>query len=97
MASGDELQRQAEEKELLATRFDNYAKDLATFFDRIKTGSVGGGPVWTGPAAQRFAQDASQHRLEVDRLLEQCHLAARNLRRAGQQLREQAQQAAATL
>jgi uncharacterized protein YukE len=95
MVSRDELRRQAGDKDLLAERFDGYAKDLATLFDRIKTGSVGGGPVWTGPAAQRFDHDAGQHRSDIERLVQQCHLAARNLRRAAQQLRQQAEQSAA--
>jgi uncharacterized protein YukE len=96
MASGSELQRQAQEKDLLAARFDGYAKDLAVFFDRIKTGTVGAGPVWRGPAAQQFEYDAGRHRLNLDRLVEQCHLAARNLRHTAQQLRQQAEQMAAS-
>ncbi|WP_248960588.1 hypothetical protein [Sphaerisporangium perillae] len=97
MANGGELQRQAQEKELLAARFDNYAKDLITYFDHIKTGSVESGPVWTGPAAQRFEQDTGRHRSDVDRLIEQCYLASRNLRRMALQLRQQAEQATTTI
>ncbi|GAA3833802.1 hypothetical protein GCM10022226_63970 [Sphaerisporangium flaviroseum] len=96
MASGGELQRQAEERELLAARFDKYAQDLGTLFDQIKTGSVEGGPIWTGPAAQRFERESSLHRSDIDRLIEQCLLSARNLRSTAQRMRKEAEQVTAS-
>ncbi|GAA3408664.1 hypothetical protein [Streptosporangium vulgare] len=57
MAEHAELLRLANEKELLADRFDGYVKNLTTLFDQIKTESVHGERTWTGPAAQRFDHD----------------------------------------
>ncbi|WP_329092647.1 WXG100 family type VII secretion target [Streptosporangium sp. NBC_01469] len=85
-----ELLRQAEEKDLLADRFEGYVKNLETLLDRIRVGSVGDGPVWTGPAAQRFERDTSRRSADVNRLAEQCRGASRNLRRSASALRERA-------
>ncbi|MFF0246606.1 hypothetical protein ACWEU6_28135 [Streptosporangium sandarakinum] len=89
MTESADLMRQAEAKDMLADRFDGYAKNLELLLERIKTGSLGG-PVWTGPAAQRFDNDFLTRGSEVTRLAEQCHAAVRNLRRAASRLREQA-------
>lgn len=85
-----ELLRQAEEKDLLADRFEGYVKNLETLLERIRIGSADSGPVWTGPAAQRFDRDTSQRSADVDRLAEQCRRASRNLRRSASALRERA-------
>lgn len=84
------LLRQAEEKELLADRFEGYMKSLENLLDRAKTDSADDGPVWTGAAAQRFEQDAMRRRSDVIRLAEQCQAAARSLRKSALQLRERA-------
>ncbi|MEV8630460.1 WXG100 family type VII secretion target [Streptosporangium sp. NPDC051023] len=91
--NGGDLLRQAEEKELLASRFEGYAENLATLLGRVKTGFAGGGSVWTGLAAQRFDQDAERRRIETNRLAEQCRQAAQNLRNAARRLRSQAGEA----
>ncbi|WP_329424730.1 hypothetical protein OG339_30620 [Streptosporangium sp. NBC_01495] len=85
-----ELLRQADEKDLLADRFESYVKNLETLLDRIKIDSTGSGPAWTGPAAQRFDRDTLQRSADVNRLAEQCRGASRNLRRSALVLRERA-------
>lgn len=90
MVEPAELMRQAEAKEMLADRFDGYVKNLEVLLERIRTGTVGDGPIWTGPAAQRFDDDLVRKRSEVDRLIDQCRSAARNLRQVALRLREQA-------
>ncbi|WP_440097665.1 hypothetical protein [Streptosporangium sp. H16] len=90
MSERAELLRLADEKELLADRFDGYVRNLTTLFDQIKTGSVHGERAWTGPAAQRFDHDVVRRRSDMDRLAEQCRIAARNLKRSALHLREQA-------
>ncbi|WP_433255046.1 hypothetical protein ACQPYK_13955 [Streptosporangium sp. CA-135522] len=90
MTEQSELLRRAEEKDLLASRLDGYAENLATLLEQIKTGSTGGQSVWTGLAAQRFAHDVVRRRSDADLLADQCRVTARNLRQAARRLREQA-------
>lgn len=89
-----ELLRQAGEKELLAQRFTNYAKGLATYFIAIER-SYGRGGTWKGPAAQRYEGDLRVRRREIEDLEQDCLAAAKNLRRTASDLRTQADNAPA--
>ncbi|MQA95210.1 MAG: hypothetical protein GEV11_11400 [Streptosporangiales bacterium] len=90
--SRQELLRQADEKELLAQRFVNYAKGLAPYFTGADR-AMSGGRTWTGPAAERYAAAARMRRSELRDLEEDCHRAAANLRRTAAELRERADHA----
>ena len=92
MINSGDLLRQAEEKELLASRFEAYGENLVRLLEQVKVRSVGGDLIWTGPAAQRFDHDKRQRHAEVDRLVEQCERAALGLRNTAQRIRQQARQ-----
>lgn len=87
--SKQQLLRQAQDKELLAEKFDQYAKQLDKIFTDITPKSYGG-DIWTGPAAERFQSDARRLDRELKRLAGNCRATSKNLRGAARALRSNA-------
>ncbi|MEV4015700.1 hypothetical protein AB0J35_34880 [Nonomuraea angiospora] len=92
MPSREQLLREAAEKEVLASTFTQYARNLAETFDGIPSRPGDSEPFWKGPAAERYLANAVRLRREMSELENSCLATAETLRRRAEQLRKEAAQ-----
>ncbi|MFI7230632.1 hypothetical protein ACIBO5_46125 [Nonomuraea angiospora] len=92
MPTREQLIREAAEKEMLASTFTRYARDLAATFDGIPARPGDSEPYWKGPAAERYLADAVRLRREMNDLENSCLATADTLRRRAELLRKEAAQ-----
>ncbi|MGA4993841.1 WXG100 family type VII secretion target [Nonomuraea bangladeshensis] len=92
MPARDQLLREADEKESLASAFTGYARRLSETFAGIPSQQSDSASFWKGAAADRYLADAVRLRREMADLEASCLATAEALRRRADHLRKEAAQ-----